>query len=550
MFLYPNRIYIVQPNDTLYETAKRFNTSVKNIMAANYLSSPLLMIGQRLIIPTSNIYIVKPGDTLYKIAEKFGTSIKKIMSLNKLKSPILTIGQQLQIPFQDIYIVKPGDTLYLIAKKFNTTIENIVKLNELSSPQLMVGQKLKIPRYSEVVVDVDISNIRQGRGLNYKIIDTMTKGAKLPSLAYSNKWYKVRLYNGKEGWISENNVKSNVYGGDKPLTYNLGFYTLEEGPKLPSSYNSFVENTDSISETGLFMFRLDEDNPTEIEKFGEFTKEYVEDVINKGHQNNVRVLAVVHNLLYDGGTKVAKDLVSEMLSTNVNRQRFIQNIIELIEGYGFDGVNIDIEDVYQKDSEKLSSFYKELGEELEKRGYYFSASIPSRVSDKPFNPFSDPFNYSAIGDAVEEFVVMLYNEHGWPGSGPGPVVSIGWMERVLNYTITKMPKEKIVAAVSVFGFDFNLTTGKNTYVTYEMAMDLAKKYNKEVIFDEETKTPMFSYVDEKGDKHEVWFENKYSILAKIELAHNMGIKGVALWRLGMEDQSLWKMLQEDVVVVR
>ncbi|WDV45254.1 LysM peptidoglycan-binding domain-containing protein [Clostridiaceae bacterium M8S5] len=550
MFFYPDRIYVVKPEDTLYTTAKKFNTSIKSVMSANYLTSPMLMIGQRLIVPSANIYSAKNGDSLHTIAKRFGTSIKRLMSLNSLTSQEISIGQRLMIPTEDIYIVKPGDTLYLISKKFNTTINNIIRLNNLSSPQLVVGQKLKIPRYSEAIVKINIANVRQGAGLNNKIITKLSKGARLPLLGYSNKWYKVRLYNGKDGWISSNSVDVRVYSGDKPLSYILGFYTLEEGPSLPSSYKSFVGNTQSISETALFMFRLNKDNPTQIEKFGKFTKEYVDDVINQGHNKNVRVLAIVHNLLYDGGTKVAKELVSKMLATKASRNEFIQSIVKLIQEYKFDGVNIDIEDVNKEDSDKLSSFYRELGEELDKRKYYFSASIPSRVSDKPFNPFSDPFNYQIIGESVDEFVVMLYNEHGWPGSGPGPVVSIGWMEKVLNYTITKMSKDKIVAAVSVFGFDFNITTGKNQYVTYDIAMSIAKKYNKKVIFDEKTKTPMFAYVDEKGNKHEVWFENDDSILAKIELANEMGIRGIALWRLGMEDSNIWKMLENEVVVVK
>ena len=61
------------------------------------------------------------------------------------------------------------------------------------------------------------------------------------------------------------------------------------------------------------------------------------------------------------------------------------------------------------------------------------------VSDEPFNPFSDLFDSEIIGGAVDEFIVMLYNEYGWPGSPPGPPVSIPWMQRVLTYTKTKMP---------------------------------------------------------------------------------------------------------------
>ena len=220
------------------------------------------------------------------------------------------------------------------------------------------------------------------------------------------------------------------------------------------------------------MFRIDADNPTEIEKFGgDFTNEYVEELIRFAHENNIRIVPVIHNLLYEiGDVTVAKNTVKTMLATAQSRAAFIQNIIELIEGYGFDGVNIDIEDVYLENSVRLSAFYRELGRALDERGYFLSASVPSRISDEPFN-FSDPFQYAPIGAAVDEFVVMLYNEHGWPGSGPGPVVSIGWMDRVLRYTMTKMPRDKIIAAVSVFGFDLILDTGRNTYVTYQMAIE-------------------------------------------------------------------------------
>ncbi|WP_129597876.1 glycosyl hydrolase family 18 protein [Anaerophilus nitritogenes] len=451
----------------------------------------------------------------------------------------------------EVYIVQPGDTLYLIAQKFDTIVESIMTLNNLTDTLVVPGQKLKIPLYTEVVVIVDIANIRMRGGIDYPIVTQVQRNARLPVTAFSKGWYKVRLYNGKPGWIEGTLVERFVYDGSKPIISNLSYYTLAEGPALPSSYESFVKNTSLISEGALFLFRIDRENPTQIENFGDFTDEYVNNIVEIGHRQNVKMMPVVHNLLYkNGGTKVSKDVVRTIVSSKQNRQTFIQNIIKLIEKYNFDGVSMDIEDVYLEDSKNLSALFTELGVALKRRGYYLSAAIPARVSDEPFNPFSDPFEYEPIGKAVDEFVVMLYNEHGWPGSGPGPVVSIGWMDRVLRYTMTKMPKEKIVAAVSVFGFDFNLTTGRNTYVTYNMAMNLARKYNKEIIFDEKTKTPTFSYVDENGNQHEVWFENAESIYIKAQKAWELGIKGLALWRLGMEDPNMWNVFKEDIVIKR
>src|SRR5690606_26418542 len=178
---------------------------------------------------------------------------------------------------------------------------------------------------------------------------------------------------------------------------------------------------------------------------------------------NIIILPDVHNLLYESrGQEASRAVVSAMVATPQTRSTAINNIIALIDRFGFDGVNIDIEDVYMEDSGRLSQFYTELGSAMRARGYFLSASVPSRIRDyPPFNPFSDPFDYSAIGAAVDQFIVMLYNEHGWPGSGPGPVVSSGWMNKVIGYTLTKMPAGKVVAAISVFGFDFDLATGRN-----------------------------------------------------------------------------------------
>lgn len=497
-------------------------------------------------------YVVRPGDSLYLIALQFGVTAEQIRSANALPSNIIYVGQRLFIPVgpgEIYYTVRPGDSLYQIALRFGTNVESLMVLNNLTSSVIYIGQRLLIPRYTEVVVNVDRANVRSGPGTNYAIVATMVRGARLPVHDSVTGWYKVELFNGSEAWISATVVNRYIYSGLKPIQAVLGFYTLEEGPGLPSSFTSFANNTSNISQVALFMYRISRDNPTQIEKFGTFTDRDVENLVAIAHRNNVKIVPVVHNLLYrPGGTDLAKDLVKQLVSTAANRRAFAQSILNLIQRFNFDGVNIDIEDVHIEDSENLSLLYQDIRNALAPGGYYFSASVPSRVSDQPFNPFSDPFNYSAIGNAVNEFVVMLYNEHGWPGSGPGPVVSIGWMERVLRYTMTKMPAGKITAAVSVFGFDFNLTTGRNVYVTYEGAIRLAERYNRDIIFDQETQTPMFSYTDEQGNNHEVWFEDSRSIKAKIDLAWRLGINGIALWRLGMEDRAIWTMLTRDVVV--
>lgn len=166
-------IYVVKKGDSLYSIAKNSNTSIDNLIKINKLNSTNLSVGQKLFIPSGSIedtgqniditYIVEKGDSLYSIAKKFNTSVDNLIKLNNLTSNNLFIGQELKIasgvssflgkecfgtgyiePTYQTYTVQKGDSLYVIAKKFNTSIDNLMSLNNLKSTNLSVGQILKI----------------------------------------------------------------------------------------------------------------------------------------------------------------------------------------------------------------------------------------------------------------------------------------------------------------------------------------------------------------------------------------------------------------------
>ena len=170
-------MYTVKSGDSLYSIAKKYNTTVKDIIDINNLKSTSLSIGQQLRIPENYTpldemvlpnfinYTVKNGDTLYTIAKEYNTSIKQIMDDNSLVNPILSIGQNIKIRVSDNttilecfgedfiepisntleYSVKKGDSLYLIAKEYNSTVSDLIALNGLKNTNLSIGQILKVP---------------------------------------------------------------------------------------------------------------------------------------------------------------------------------------------------------------------------------------------------------------------------------------------------------------------------------------------------------------------------------------------------------------------
>lgn len=150
-------LYTVVAGDSLYAIARKYGLTMQELMEFNNLGSTLLSIGQVLKIPVAveetippvaeTTYTVKSGDSLYSIAKKYNTTVSDLMTYNRLTSNLLSIGQVLKIPTnmsEIAYTVKSGDTLYEIARKYNTTVDSIKNKNNLTSNTLSIGQVLKI----------------------------------------------------------------------------------------------------------------------------------------------------------------------------------------------------------------------------------------------------------------------------------------------------------------------------------------------------------------------------------------------------------------------
>ena len=97
--------YTVKPGDTLYGISNQFGVSVTELAELNGIKGSSLPVGTVLKIPSKSgvnpnnmfMYTVKAGDSLYSIARKYNTTVNDIISLNYLKSNNLSVGQVLRI---------------------------------------------------------------------------------------------------------------------------------------------------------------------------------------------------------------------------------------------------------------------------------------------------------------------------------------------------------------------------------------------------------------------------------------------------------------------
>lgn len=165
--------YTVQRGDTLSAIARRYGTTVQELVNINSIQNPnLIYPGEKLRILTNStipgneergtgsiIYTVKRGNTLSQIAREYRVSVEHIVELNDIQNPNrIYPGEKLRITESDrtdlapvdntiqvYYVVKSGDTLYGIARKFGITLNQILKYNDIQNPNLIYpGQTIKI----------------------------------------------------------------------------------------------------------------------------------------------------------------------------------------------------------------------------------------------------------------------------------------------------------------------------------------------------------------------------------------------------------------------
>ena len=146
-------IYIVEKGDTLENIGRKFSIPVIEIIKANNLKAPYLLVeGESLTIPTSlynifNYYTVKKGDSLYEIANANGITVDLLAGVNGINpNDYIYEGQTILVPKQDVelYITKTGDTIETISEFFSAPSADVIYSNNniyLLPGQLIIYRK-------------------------------------------------------------------------------------------------------------------------------------------------------------------------------------------------------------------------------------------------------------------------------------------------------------------------------------------------------------------------------------------------------------------------
>jgi len=194
----------------------------------------------------------------------------------------------------------------------------------------------------------------------------------------------------------------------------------------------------------------------------------------------------------------------------------------------FDGLQIDFENIPQRAGESFHSFLAELKTGLENK--MFTVALPARF--RKIN--DDVFDYEKITPLVDRVLVMAYDEH-WSTSAPGPIASLSWCKRVATYSLNVIGREKLVMGLPFYGRAWGSPNHSQAHVY--TGIERIIKENNVVEIRRENGIPVFDYKVPVSVK--VYYEDEFSLSARMEMYREMGIGAIGFWRLGQETPAVW-----------
>ena len=454
-----------------------------------------------------------------------------------------------------------------------STKDNKITINgqeeKLNSSAIEKNETIYLPfsEISEKVYDVDLEYIKD---TNTIIIDSLdrkqevantTKETKLKykpqtlsgtlekldaneQVVYieeTNNWAEVRSKDGTIGYIKKEDL-GNVEVAREAKEYidkvegkvNLVWDYYSEYAKAPDRTGETMDGVNVVSPS---FFSLERGSNGEIyDNAKDDGAEYIE----WAHNNNYQVWAMFSN-------NSLKDTTSQILNDYEKRETMIENLMDLVEEYNLDGVNVDFENMNESDKDVYSRFLIELAPRLKKIGKTLSIDVTAPDGSETW---SLCFDRNTIANVADYIVFMAYDQYGTSSNEAGTTAGYNWVEANIKKFLGQedVDPEKIILGIPLYmrlWEEEEDGTAKPEVVNMRNMFDVLPE-NQVATWDEELKQYYVEY-EEDGKKYKMWIENEKSVGEKINLANQYNLAGIAFWEKDREtNDEFWTFVKEQL----
>lgn len=398
-------------------------------------------------------------------------------------------------------------------------------------------------------------------GVKSDVLTTAEKSDTVTILEDEDNWQKVATADGFIGYVPTSALKNRqqvvvdrAYAEPQYSNISVDYTINMAWHNVTSEYaNSFVLET--IADTkGLTTIA-----PTWFsiaDTQGNVNSIASSSYVNYAHQSNLDVWATFRD--FDGGISSYEETY-EVLSYTSRRERLVNQVIAQALQSGIDGINLDFELVSYECGEHYIQFVRELSVKCRQNGLVFS--IDNYVPQS----YNEHYDLEEQGIVADYVIIMGYDEHTAGSYTAGSVASYNYVKQGIEDALKKVPNQKLVAAVPFYtrlwfetpkteeelaeqeGTEAaNYTTNvSSTAKTMSEAYYAVENAGAQLQWDDTVKQN-YAQWDADGGTYKIWLEDNASLEEKLKLIKSENLAGVAEWKLGQENSSVWDLILQYV----
>jgi cellulose synthase/poly-beta-1,6-N-acetylglucosamine synthase-like glycosyltransferase/spore germination protein YaaH/peptidoglycan/xylan/chitin deacetylase (PgdA/CDA1 family) len=247
-------------------------------------------------------------------------------------------------------------------------------------------------------------------------------------------------------------------------------------------------------------------------------------------------IPIMPMLSNNSGGAFKGDAIGRILHNEKKKKDLINSLLLQCIKNKFIGINLDLEELNESSDEYLTQFVKEISAAFHSRGLLITQDIM---------PFNTDYNLTELGKYNDYLFLMAYDEYSLT-SDPGPISSQRWTEAAVDNLANKVPEEKIVLGLGAYGYEWSDDKESDTNLTYQEALSKASSSGSQIIFNNDTYNLNYAFKDDRSILHQVFFTDAATHFNTMRFGAEYGLAGFGLWRLGSEDDRVWKFYDKDM----
>ncbi len=386
------------------------------------------------------------------------------------------------------------------------------------------------------------TQVRYQGGVKSEILREVAAGDQVIVLDQMETWSKVKTADGFIGYVENKKLgeteirtpafvnNSSMYGDleftgiSKDYKINMGWHQVS-GPGGNATLGEVTANTKGLNTIAPTWFHLTGNE-------GNIVSYASADYVNSAHAMGLEVWAL------------ADDFTEEVdryaiFSSSAARENLIRNLMQEVQNYGIDGLNIDFEKIDEKTGKHFVEFIRELSIECRKNGIVLS------VDNYPVSGGAIWYNRREQGVYADYVIVMGYDEHWGTGGTAGSVSSIDYVESGIADTLEYVPAEKLINGIPFYTRIWK-TTGTEVIgdsVGMQAAVDFVAGNGIQTQW-QDAECQHYGEIQKGDTLYQVWLEDYDSIKVKLDVMKTYDLAGVAEWKLGLETSDVWDLIAD------